>query len=314
MRKSRLKAVNHQLNALYAPVDRLFAPTGEPSCPDPVFIVSPPRSGSTLLYQVILNHFPLGYLSNAHQYCYGAARLLAFLENRYRDKPLPYASRYGRIEGLFSPTEYYGIWYRLFKDSIDGGVVADFASLDSRRVEATRTLVANLATIKKSPLLIKCLYLDLCLAALARVFPGSRFIRIERDELETAYSIYTKLEKLPAAQRSTWSIGYPDRERYDTQDPAIQASAQVIRLAEILASQCRQLDTGRLLEIDYRELCLTPATVIERLAAFLNLAPAAPCLEGISYSERAVPRQFKEQFNQARELLGSNEGGGRRPA
>jgi len=39
----------------------------------PLFIIGPPRTGSTLLYQLVVQRFDVGYLANRHCRLYGAA-------------------------------------------------------------------------------------------------------------------------------------------------------------------------------------------------------------------------------------------------
>ena len=41
----------------------------------PIFIIGPPRSGSTLLYQVLTSYFDLSYFKNLHSKYYFAQQL-----------------------------------------------------------------------------------------------------------------------------------------------------------------------------------------------------------------------------------------------
>ena len=42
----------------------------------PIFIIGAPRSGSTLLYQVLTDYFEVGYISNLHAHFFGSPACL----------------------------------------------------------------------------------------------------------------------------------------------------------------------------------------------------------------------------------------------
>ena len=86
----------------------------------PIFIISAPRTGTTLLYQVMINQFELGYLSNLHEFFYGGPSLLQAVAGRFQvKKQVGYKSHHGRSKGLQSPSECGDFWYRFFPHESD---------------------------------------------------------------------------------------------------------------------------------------------------------------------------------------------------
>jgi hypothetical protein len=69
----------------------------------PVFIVGAPRSGSTLLYQLIVVRFDVGYLSNLHCRLYGAPSLVERMAGRRLEPPAVFSSDHGRTDWLAAP-------------------------------------------------------------------------------------------------------------------------------------------------------------------------------------------------------------------
>src|SRR5439155_14834089 len=93
--------------ALNTILDRLetasSASADEPLRHPPIFIVGPPRTGSTLLYQLVAARFDVGYLSNRHCRLYGAP---SRVERRHEtEATLELTSRYGRTTSPNAPSE-----------------------------------------------------------------------------------------------------------------------------------------------------------------------------------------------------------------
>ena len=73
---------------------------------NPIFIIGAPRSGSTLLYNVLINKFRLSYISNIASVFYKYPYLVTSLFWKFHSrKNKSYNSDTGFIPGLFSPSE-----------------------------------------------------------------------------------------------------------------------------------------------------------------------------------------------------------------
>lgn len=121
----------------------------------PIFFVGAPRSGSTLMIQVITDTFDLGYISNRHCQWYGAPALAERLFRPLRDKPgSDYRSEQGATKGEYAPAECGQWWYRFFRQSppyvtlqdVDTGRIAALSAVGRRADQGpgSSTVVENL--------------------------------------------------------------------------------------------------------------------------------------------------------------------------
>ena len=96
-------------------LDRYETRAGAPELSHtPILILGAPRSGSTLLYQSMVERFDVAYISNRHCRWHGAPSLV---ERRFGGARhvATYASRHGAEAGATAPSECGGYWYRFFR-------------------------------------------------------------------------------------------------------------------------------------------------------------------------------------------------------
>lgn len=82
----------------------------------PVFIIGPPRSGTTLLYQILIDRYRFAYFTNFTANFYETPISAFWIAAKlFPDAQLgDYASRYGRTQGWRGPHECGAFWYRWF--------------------------------------------------------------------------------------------------------------------------------------------------------------------------------------------------------
>ena len=79
----------------------------------PIFIIGVPRSGSTLLYQIIINYFKVIFPNNLIKLIPDSLYLGFWFTKIFNKKLLPiFNSNYGDTSkyGLFQPSEFGGMW------------------------------------------------------------------------------------------------------------------------------------------------------------------------------------------------------------
>jgi hypothetical protein len=152
-----------------------------PSDSAPVLIVGPPRSGSTLLYQLIAYHYDCAYFTNLASVFPVAptwvTAALRGLMRRYDDAS--FSSSYGLVPGLWSPSEAGGV-HRLWFGVDDG------PEIDSARIHGT---CARLSELMGGPFVWKNLNNTRYMSALLTIFPDVLFVDIRRDPLFICQSI-----------------------------------------------------------------------------------------------------------------------------
>src|SRR3546814_14568001 len=102
-------ALRDAVRAGLAPVERLALRLGDPLPYAPIFIVSPPRSGSTLLYLLAVQKYRLSYFSNFAMACPASPALLTLLGAPFGACAggASLATSFGETPGWTGPTPGY---------------------------------------------------------------------------------------------------------------------------------------------------------------------------------------------------------------
>lgn len=236
------------------------------ACP-PVFILGAPRCGSTLLYQLMLDCFDLGYISNLHCKFHGAPSIAEriFRPSRGR-RPSTFESDHGRISGWGSPSECGDYWYRFFPRT------PQYATLES----VSRDCVPNLRRSMRAmgaamgkPLIFKNLPCSLRLGPIMKALPESVFIVVQRDRLENAHSILEARMNLFGNYDEWFSVEPPEYDSLKSRPVHEQVAVQVQSIHRLI-DEARGTASGRFLDVEYEDICTDTREALDRCGAFLK--------------------------------------------
>lgn len=234
----------------------------------PGFVVGPPRSGTTLIRTLLSTGLKTSYFSNL-------TASTAFALGR----PLPattswlarrlgvsggFRSEYGRIDGPGAPAEGEVIWQYWFgnrHDPVAPGQLSDEQSASMYRG------VAAAEHMLRAPFINKTTTLALRVEALVDVFENAYFLRVHRDPIDTAQSIYiARTSKYP-----DW-IGArpPECLESDDDDLVNQVAKQVFYINRRLDASAEAVGNTRFLDVDYSKVCHEPRSEFERIREFLD--------------------------------------------
>ena len=251
----------------------------------PVFIVGAPRSGSTLLYQLLVEVLDVGYLSNRHCRLWGSPALVERFVPPKRSSSHTYESIHGRTTGAGAPSECGEYWYRYFRRRPHH---VSLAEADPARLRALRASVRRFGAAAGRPLLFKNLYCTLRLEPIAAALPEAAFILIRRDVVDNAHSILEARKRIHGDYAVWWSTEPPEIERLRTL-PAEQQAVEQVRMVEAAAERTRAAGPERFLELRYEDLCANPRSAVDEIEAFLEGI-------GIPVSRRGIaPEKFKRR-------------------
>jgi hypothetical protein len=234
----------------------------------PVFILGAPRCGSTLLYQIMLDHFDLGYISNFHCLFYGAPSLVERLVRPGRWKrPYGFESRHGKVSGWNAPSECGEYWYRFFRRH------PHYVPLSAMNEVSLRDLRASMRAIVGTmgkPILFKNLLCALRLGPMIRALPESLFIVVQRDWAETAHSILEARRKLYGNYEEWFSAQPPEVEELKRRPSYEQAVEQIRSIHRLIDEARASAPPARFIDVDYGDLCGDTYATLDRLAAFFE--------------------------------------------
>jgi hypothetical protein len=230
----------------------------------PIFIVGSPRTGSTLLYQVLLSQFRLSYISNimalmpAHML--KMARLYpkvatgfvgAYKENNY-----------GYVPGLTSPNEAGKILKKWFED----------LAQDEQHRQDIRQTVSTVTKLTDAVFLMKNQRrLTINLPLLQSTFPEARYIITHRDPRYVAQSMLLARREVMGDDTLWWNVQPDGYEATLDKSPLYQVLWQVMTLQEMSHIALQTHDNERMMVIDYEVLCTQPEAVLQQLQEKFSL-------------------------------------------
>ena len=251
----------------------------------PLFIVGAPRSGSTLLYQLVVVRFDVGYLSNLHCRLSGAPSMVERLAGGRLEPPEVFSSDHGRTDGRAAPSECSQYWYRFFRRS------PQYVPLEEADPEALRDLRASVRALGEAagrPLVFKNLLNSLRLEPLGAAFPEALFLVVQRDLADNVASILAaRVGPCAATKPRGGRPSTPGVERLLDQPPEAQAAGQVSGIHELIDGAKQQLGPERFLDIAYEQLCADTHAVLSEISAFASS-------HGLELAfRRSVPAHFE---------------------
>lgn len=286
------EGVLERMNAALAPLEReLERDLGEGH---PLLIViGTPRSGTTLLTQLLASCLEIGYVDNLIA-CFWRAPLVGIRLSR---KLLPgpasgsYRSTFGRTDEIDQPHEFGYFWneHLGYPDLSERGPGHE-EHIDWARLR--RTLRAMAAAFGAATM-FKPFLLTWHLSRAARELPEARFLRMRRDPVDTAVSLLGLRERM-LGDREAWASLRP-REHAWLAGRGVheQVAGQVLFLDRAIERGLEHVDPARVLDVPYERLCADPRGVLAAVSALVpgaDLAPAREPPDGYVLSRPAAAR------------------------
>ncbi len=263
-RHRSVRALNRALSKIEL---RKSVPHEVPLSHPPVFIVGAPRSGSTLLYQLLVVRFDVAYLSNLHCRLPGAPALVERMAGRRLEPPAAFSSDHGRTDGLAAPSECGPYWYRFFRRS------PQYVPLEDADPDALRDLRASVRALGDAagrPVVFKNLLNSLRLEPLGAAFPEAIFLVVQRDLADNVASILAARRSVLGDEAAWWSAEPPDVDLLRGQPPEAQAAGQVRGIHALIDSARQRLGADRFLDIAYEHLCADTHAALAEISGFAS--------------------------------------------
>ena len=238
----------------------------------PIFIVGPPRSGTSLLYQLMVHHFHLAYFPNiADKYNIAPVIVTKFGLKYCKPYVSDFTSNYGLIEGYrMAPHEAGGIWNRWYPTEYkDGYNYTPAGYFDDKTKHIIYQTVAGIESLFDAPFINKNVKLSVRIQSLVEIFPKALFIQIRRNPFDVASSIL-KMRKERSENINDWYAVMP-KEINQLRDKNYleQICGQVFYLEKNIEEDITVVGKERLHSAHYDELCANPNKELDRISAFV---------------------------------------------
>jgi hypothetical protein len=281
-----------RLNALLAPHEEEAYLDLEERLPT-LHIIGAPRSGTTLLYQVVANGLEVGYVDNLVAAFWRAPATGVRLSRKLglQRGASSYASTFGRTAGIQEPHEFGYFWnHHLRYPDLRERPAGHEETIDW---EHLRRVIVNMAEAAGAPMVFKPMLLTWHLEAMVRHMPRSAYVWIRREQRDTALSLL-KMRMSLRGSVDRWAslqpLAVPDDD-----PPWRQVAAQVVILERIIEEAAERLGPERVLAVRYERLCSEPAAVLDDIRELMGARGHAPALRDVELAP------FREQRNAALE-------------
>ncbi len=225
----------------------------------PIFVLAPPRSGTSLVYKTLCAHPDVAYLSRGYK--------------KYPEFPL-FAEVLTRLRIVSSsPKEARAIWNR-YQDR--GNDTALAAEVTPEIRDWYRRLVSRLVELRgKERFLAKFPGHALRAPWIDAIFPDCVFLIVTRDWRSVAGSTVVMREKHAAEDAGFWGIRVPGWKQIRKQMGTAESAAHVFRIVH----ETMETDTagfaGRVVRVAYEDFCRDVAGEMKRVTAACGLAWSA---------------------------------------
>jgi hypothetical protein len=264
------EAFLEDLNGALAPHEEAaYGPCPEDRWPN-LFVLGAPRSGTTLVTQLIASHLNLSCINNLSAAFWAAPCFGIRLARIYAppDFESDYRSSAGRTAGLSEPHEFGYFWSRLlgYEEQVEPEPGSE-GRVDWQRL---RSVLSHMNEAACGPLVYKTFMLGFYLPQVQQVLPRSCFVRVQRDPVETALSVL-RLRRSYAGDEGIW-VGLKPREHawLQHEEPRLQAAGQVLFVQRALDRRIHAVEDRNVLELSYEEVCAEPGDALARVAALLR--------------------------------------------
>ena len=212
--KIATRTVLHVLGPTVARIARPRTPAdwrdlGSPH--QPIFIVGPPRCGSTILYQAMTNYFDVLYIDNlaarwARDLPFGVSRSMRRFGRTPHNNFRAHHGDTAATGGWHAPSECGNLWYRWIPKN-QHYVGPD--EVTRPMIDELREEVTAIQSQWDAPLLIKNLHVGQRLAWVSRAFPKARYVCVHRHSVDVVESILNARHQLGIPSNELWSTRPP---------------------------------------------------------------------------------------------------------
>ena len=237
----------------------------------PVYIIGCPRTGSSILYQILTQKLDVLYLDNLADVLHPNLLLGMSLSKKFFDnKP---HNCFSSVEGdtwacgLHAPSESGDFWYQyLPKDRH----FIDYADFNEKHVRDFQRQIFSVIQKFEKPFLFKNLNAGQRMRLLSKVSPDAKFIYVKRDFHGTAFSILNSRNRLGKSNSDWWSIKPKDYNDLFGENVYELIVNQMFYLGKQIAEDASLFGKKNIISVDYKDLYENYDNTLNRLKEFIG--------------------------------------------
>ncbi len=277
-----------RLNSILAPYQEEDYIRNLPENYSTLHVIGPPRSGTTLLMQLLASHTDIGYINNLIAAFWKAPVYGIRLSKQVvpPNATSSYQSEFGRTRGVHEPHEFGYFWSELLNYREMREDEPDRSKIDWGKV---RLILTNMTHAYQAPIVFKSFLLGWHIDRMQKTLPKTCWIYIRRDPVQNALSILDlRREFLGSVEK--WASLKPKEYHWLKKRPYWeQVAGQVYFLEKRYIEQLQNIPSENRMCITYEELCSNPGKILNNIIDMVSG-------QGNSVNlVTAPPRNFQKQ-------------------
>jgi len=237
-----------------------------------VFIVGPPRSGSTLLYLALSQSLNVSWFPNLSQ-LFPRSPIIAttWFANKTK-KQYRLSNYFGNTPGLSLPNDGHSIWNRWYGNDR----YVPKVSVDS--VDAMQLFIAAWVNSFKKPLLNKNNRNSLCVRQLSEAFPTAHFVVITRHHADTVRSLVRSREFVQGSKHKPWGLLSHANHKDDKLGYIEDICDQLCQIRDQMRDGISAVDPIKVTPVSFEDFCSEPLNIVNSVASRTGVSI---CDEGV---------------------------------
>lgn len=243
-----------------------------------LFIVGAPRTGSTYCLQWLAASGAFGYPSNFIARFWSAPFFGAMVQEMLVNPEFDYRGEFsdvsprivtstsdaGKTGGMLAPSEFWFFWREHLPT--DGDLGINLSEAHEQDYRAFRYELAAFAEVCQKPLAMKGKIINHQISRFAAAVPEAMFLFMDRDPIDSAWSLLRSRRRIYGDERHWWSFKTPNYEVLKTLEPVEQVVGQVQSIRRDVQVALDQIPRERWIRLEYKKLCEDPSSAFQHIA------------------------------------------------
>ncbi|MBK3518559.1 sulfotransferase [Carboxylicivirga marina] len=237
----------------------------------PTFIIGPPRTGSTILYQALTQKLDVLYIDNLINMARNNPYIgFWFSQKIFGNKSHnSSSSNHGNTKGLHAPNEGL-FWYKWLPRDRH---YIELDEMNTQSIGQIKELLQAITNRYDKPILFKNLSFSVRLPFVKTTFPEAKIIYIKRNPLYVAQSILLGKRKSNTPANEVWSIKPKEHALLAQMDDELEQIVwQIYLIEKQIHKDLRLFEEQQVNVIDYEAL---NETIIEHLSKHIDCTKRA---------------------------------------
>lgn len=257
-----------------------------------VFVVGPPRSGTTIAAQVLAASLPVAYFNNLTSIFPRSPITVNKLVRRpFRNERISFRSFYGKSKHWYGPNDALYFW--------DRWLGTDRTTIPTAIDEPNQTrLVRFFGAFQEAfprPLVAKNNNMNAFAKLVAPLLPTAVFICMRRNPVYLAQALLKSRRDIHGSDETAYGLEGPDGKDAKSYTPVQSVCRQVAFHRKLEREQLEAIGSDRYWIVDYEDFCENPRALVNRVAK--HVAPGESVEPPSGVDLKSLPISQHQRIN-----------------